>query len=234
MKVLISAIGSFHHAVKKLFSRNTVHSPDKFDPPRMPSGSLIKLVVGLGNPGERYDGTRHNLGFEVVDLVARQLGAEARASEPDYSLLQAVSGRREIILAKPTSYMNRSGEAVRRLLRDFQISVSELLVVVDDLNLPLGAIRLRLAGSDGGHKGLASIREAIATKEFARIRLGIGPLPEHGDAVEFVLSEFQAYEQEKKREMVAKAAEAVIFASGHRLEMTMSKYNSNPAPPEST
>jgi len=191
---------------------------------------MISLVVGLGNPGERYIGTRHNLGFDVVDLAVRQLMAKIQQEQEKY---QWAVTEIDMTLAKPTTYVNRSGEAVRRLMADFEIELPQLLVVVDDFNLPLSSIRIRMAGSDGGHNGLASIEETLETTEFARIRLGTGPLTDNVDAAEFVLSKFEPPEQEKMQEMVAKAAEAVIFATGHRLELAMEKYNINPAPPES-
>jgi len=194
---------------------------------------MISLVVGLGNPGERYVGTRHNLGFDVVDLAVRQLMAKIQQEQEKYQWAVTEIDSRTVTLAKPTTYVNRSGEAVRRLMADFEIELPQLLVVVDDFNLPLSSIRIRMAGSDGGHNGLASIEETLETTEFARIRLGTGPLTDNVDAAEFVLSKFEPPEQEKMQEMVAKAAEAVIFATGHRLELAMEKYNINPAPPES-
>lgn len=194
---------------------------------------MISLIIGLGNPGERYVGTRHNLGFDVVDLAARQLMAKIQQEQEKYQWSVAEIDSRTVTLAKPTTYVNRSGEAVRQLMADLEIELPQLLVVVDDFNLPLGSIRIRMAGSDGGHNGLASIEEALETTEFARIRLGTGPLTDNVDAAEFVLSKFEPPEQEKMQEMVAKAAEAVIFATGDRLELTMEKYNINPAPPES-
>ena len=194
---------------------------------------MISLVVGLGNPGERYVGTRHNLGFDVVDLVARQLRANIQPAREKYQWAVAEFDSGTVTLARPTTFVNRSGEAVRLLLADFGIELPQLLVVVDDFNLPLSSIRIRMAGSDGGHNGLASIGEALETTEFARIRLGTGPLADNVDAAEFVLSKIEPHEQEKIQEMVAKAAEAVIFATGHRLELAMVKYNCSPAPPES-
>ena len=194
---------------------------------------MISLIVGLGNPGERYVGTRHNLGFDVVDLAARQLMAKIQQEQEKYQWAVSEIDSRTVTLAKPTTYVNRSGGAVRQLMADLEIELPQLLVVVDDFNLPLGSIRIRMAGSDGGHNGLASIEEALETTEFARIRLGTGPLTDNVDAAEFVLSKFEPPEQEKMQEMVAKAAEAVIFATGDRLELTMEKYNINPAPPES-
>ena len=190
---------------------------------------MISLVVGLGNPGERYVDTRHNLGFDVVDLAARQLRARVQPAREKYQWAVAEIDSGNVILAKPTTFVNRSGEAVRLLLADFEIELTQLLVVVDDFNLPLGAIRIRIAGSDGGHNGLASIGEVLETTELARIRLGTGPPADKVDAAEFVLSKIEPSEQEKMQEMVAKAAEAVIFATGHRLELTMEKYNSNHA-----
>jgi PTH1 family peptidyl-tRNA hydrolase len=169
----------------------------------------------------------------VVDLAARQLRAKVQPARDRYQWAVAEIDSGIVTLARPTTFVNRSGEAVRRLLADLDIELPQLLVVVDDFNLSLSSIRIRMAGSNGGHNGLASIEETLETAEFARIRLGTGPLTDNVDAAEFVLSKIEPPEQEKIEEMVAKAAEAVIFATGHRLELAMGKYNSNPAPPES-
>jgi PTH1 family peptidyl-tRNA hydrolase len=198
----------------------------------LPSEAMISLVVGLGNPGQRYVGTRHNVGFEVVALVARQLQAESGPIRDNYRWASAKVDGAELFLAQPTTYMNNSGEAVRLLLADFWLEPGQLLVVVDDFNLPLGALRIREAGSDGGHNGLASVCDALGTQEFARLRLGTGPVADNMGAADFALSLFEPQDQEKVQEMVAKAAEAVIFAVGHRLDLTMSEYNRYPAPPE--
>ena len=191
-----------------------------------------KLVVGLGNPGGKYRHTRHNLGFEVLDRIVRRR-EDLKWSET--SLFRSTEFQIEdsrLILAWPLTYMNRSGEAVLALLSELGLNPSHMLVVVDDFNLPLGTIRFRSQGTDGGHNGLASIIEALGHKDFPRLRLGIGPVPEGAGSVDFVLERFADSELEQVESMVAKAAEAVIFGAGHRFDEVQSNYNNNPALPE--
>jgi PTH1 family peptidyl-tRNA hydrolase len=193
---------------------------------------MIRLLVGLGNPGTKYASTRHNIGYEVVSRVARSLKAETQPPTVlyDWGVAEGPSGR--VYLALPMTYMNRSGEAVSRLLADIGVESGRMLVVVDDYNLPLGAIRVRAGGSDGGHNGLASIIEVLAGEDFPRLRVGIGAPAEAENPADFVLSPFALDETEIVRESIAKAAETAIFALDHSLEEVMSRYNRNPAPPE--
>jgi PTH1 family peptidyl-tRNA hydrolase len=187
------------------------------------------LILGLGNIGEEYAGTRHNIGFDVLDLIA----ADNFIFEKSYRLVKtAVSKNGErIVLGWPQTYMNRSGKAAKYLLEREQIDIDKLLVVVDDFALPIGSLRFRPSGSDGGHNGLASLSEELGTTDYARLRLGIGPLPEGKDVADFVLSPFSRNELEIKKKMVQTAAKAVIFASVHGVANAMNKYNRivNPA-----
>ncbi|MEW5797172.1 MAG: aminoacyl-tRNA hydrolase [Candidatus Zixiibacteriota bacterium] len=193
------------------------------------------LVIGLGNPGRKYVGTRHNLGFEVVARVAKTLKATDNPKRPLFRWSQAKlpheDTERTLTLAWPTTFMNRSGLAVAQILGKLAISPAEMLVVVDDFNLPIGALRFRAEGSDGGHNGLASIIEQLGTLGFPRLRLGVGRPPEGVDPADYVLSRFLPEEMEAVERMVALAAEAVIFGATHRFEEAMSKYNINPALP---
>ncbi len=194
---------------------------------------MISLVLGLGNIGEKYAGTRHNVGFEVLYRVEQTLKAKPKRSTRDYDWAVAKQDDRKIILARPKTYMNLSGIAAEALLQRNDLSPSEMLVVVDDFALPLGTLRFRLKGSDGGHNGLASLIATLGTEQFPRLRLGIGPLPEGvEDSAEFVLSPFEKNEKEPARKMIETAAEAVVFAIDNRLELAMSRYNSSPALPE--
>jgi PTH1 family peptidyl-tRNA hydrolase len=195
---------------------------------------MISLVLGLGNVGDRYTGSRHNIGFAVVDEVAVRLKASPRSSGYHCWYAASTLGDRQVTLAWPTTLMNRSGMAAAMLVRMLAIDPAEMLVVVDDFNLPLGAIRFRACGSDGGHNGLASIVECLGTTEFPRLRLGVGPMVDKDQATEFVLTPFTDAELETVRGMVATAAEAVVFAIEHRLQEAMSKYNVNPALPGDT
>ena len=198
---------------------------------------MFSLILGLGNIGQQYTGTRHNLGFEVVNLVAKKLGATSMRERP-FCRAAAVlindsdSLETELILAWPTMLMNRSGLAAGDLLGELELDPLQMLVVVDDFNLSLGALRFRTSGSDGGHNGLASIIETLGTEDFPRLRLGIGPLADNKEVTDFVLSRFTENELTTAERMVALAAEAVIFAANHRLDEAMSKFNSNPALPD--
>ncbi|HLB00550.1 MAG TPA: aminoacyl-tRNA hydrolase [Bacteroidota bacterium] len=170
------------------------------------------VVVGLGNPGSEYDGTRHNVGFGVIDALADRLAARFRT----FRLHRSASGRRygaEIVLVKPQTYMNNSGEAVRPLLSELELGTDRLLVVCDDLHLPLGTLRLRKKGSDGGHNGLSSLIRELGTDAFARLRCGIsGPTaPAPGEATaDYVLSDFDRAEIDIVDGMTARAAESVL------------------------
>jgi len=190
---------------------------------------MLSLVVGLGNIGAAYAGTRHNVGFEVVRRVAEELRAKVQRSTVEYDWACASHGERKVCLALPRLLMNRSGLAVQALLQRNDFEPAQMLVAVDDFNLPLGRLRFRRDGSDGGHNGLASIIEALESEDFPRLRLGIGPPPGNTDTADFVLSPFENEEIEPKERMIATAAEAVLFAIDHRLEEAMSKYNVNPA-----
>ncbi len=135
----------------------------------------VKIVFGIGNPGKKYEKTRHNVGFRVIDRLKSQKSK--------------VKSQKSVVLIKPRTFVNNSGISAKRVLLKYNVNPEDFLVVVDDFNLPLGEIRLRKNGSSGGHKGLDSIIEKIGTKAFPRLRIGIGPLI--GDAVEFVLSPFE-------------------------------------------
>ena len=195
---------------------------------------MIELILGLGNAGEQYVHTRHNIGFDVLDLLSARLEAETQP-EKDYcrSAIARV-GDSEIVLAWPTTLMNRSGLAAGDLLDRLGLTPAEMLAVVDDFDLPLGRLRFRAGGSGGGHNGLASIIEQLETEDFPRLRLGIGPPTDKESVTGFVLTRFGLEESDRAEKMIAIAAEAIIFAIGHRLEEAMSKYNIDPALPEET
>ena len=195
---------------------------------------MISLVLGLGNIGERYGGSRHNIGFAVLNEVAAQLKASPRPAG-DHNLVADVTiGDRAVRLAWPTTLMNRSGWAAVELVDRMRLDPAEVLVVVDDYNLPLGRLRFRSGGSDGGHNGLASLIEHLETDDFPRLRLGIGPVADAEDVVDFVLGQFDPGDRETVDAMITAAAEAVRFAITHRLEEAMSKYNRNPALPDAS
>ena len=183
-------------------------------------------MVGLGNPGSRYAGTRHNVGFDVVDCLARRQGSSWRLRS---GLLNVVDGRqaeKPYLLLKPMTYMNRSGEPLRMALRDLGGRLEDLLVVLDDFNLELGRLRVRPGGSDGGHNGLASIISMLGTREIPRLRLGVGPPPEYLPADHFVLKAFPPSDLKNVAEMVDRAVLAVDeWLAGADLESLMNRYN---------
>ncbi|MEW5993322.1 MAG: aminoacyl-tRNA hydrolase [Candidatus Zixiibacteriota bacterium] len=195
----------------------------------METHTATGLIVGLGNIGERYAGTRHNFGFDVVEHVRRELKLPFQPTTKLYDWALKEEKERQLVLAWPKTYMNRSGAAVQVLLEEHGLEPQQMLVVVDDFNLPLGRIRIRADGSDGGHNGLASIIETLETEDFPRLRCGIGPVPDGIDPVEFVLSRFTKEEKEPTEKMIALAADAALYTVRHRLDEAMSKYNVNPA-----
>jgi PTH1 family peptidyl-tRNA hydrolase len=181
-------------------------------------------VVGLGNPGERYRRTRHNVGFMVVDALADRAGAAGRAGGDSWRA-EATLGDVGVVLVKPLSFMNASGAAVARLLAETEGSPTDLIVAVDDAALDLGVIRVRERGSHGGHNGLRSIAEELGTEEFARVRVGIrrGELP--ADLAAYVLSDFAAEEVLLVQEAVGLAADAVSCAVREGVVAAMNRFN---------
>lgn len=192
------------------------------------------LIVGLGNPGLKYTFTRHNTGFWVIDELAYRSGSQLREIIcQSYVGRALLAGSRDAVLAKPLTYMNRSGLAVAALLRHFSLGPRELLVIYDDLDLPVSRIRLRSSGGGGGHKGLASIINALGSEEFARLRVGIAPAGEQGvgDAAGYVLSPFGAEEEQHIQEAVLLAADAVELFAAAGIEKAMNRYNAPPSGP---
>lgn len=194
---------------------------------------MISLFIGLGNIGPQYEGTRHNIGFEVLDRLAAKLTEGARTpSVFESELSRWVEVSRDsgpVVLAWPGTYMNRSGLAATIFLERMDLAPSQMLVIVDDYNLPLGKIRLRRSGSDGGHNGLESIIRELGTQNFPRLRLGIGPVPDNVTTVDFVLARFRAEEAKPLKEMLDTAAEAALLVANNRFEEAMTRFNPDPA-----
>jgi PTH1 family peptidyl-tRNA hydrolase len=190
---------------------------------------MISLILGLGNIGERYRSTRHNVGFGVIESILKQRRLRLQPTTDLYDWAADDLGERRIVYAMPKTFMNLSGIAAEALLHETGLEPSEMLIVVDDFNLPLGSLRIRKGGSDGGHNGLESIIDQLQTEEFPRLRLGIGPVPEGADVIEFVLGKFNKEESERTEEMIKKASDAAMFCLDHSLEEAMSIYNGNPA-----
>lgn len=187
--------------------------------------------MGLGNPGARYAGTRHNIGFQVVDLLVRRWSAGAAATRAPAELFRArldrEAGPEEILLLKPLTYMNRSGGALAALARERNepLEAGGVFVITDDLYLPFGRLRLRGQGSAGGHNGLKSVAQVLASTEFPRLRCGVGPQPDGMPAEEFVLDDFSPGEREALPEFVGRAADAVQAYLIDGLEPAMNRFN---------
>jgi PTH1 family peptidyl-tRNA hydrolase len=187
------------------------------------------IVVGLGNPGRRYAGTRHNVGQEVIHHLADRL--KVRFEDDGWARTARRRLEREtVLLAVPETYMNVSGQAVKDLLHRRRRHPEELLIVHDDMDLSLGQLRLRPGDGAGGHNGVQSIIEAIGTGAFPRLRIGIGRPPAGVDPVEFVLERFTAEERPQIDEAVVRASDAVIVAATLGLSTAMNRYNRRPTP----
>ncbi len=185
------------------------------------------LIVGLGNPGEQYEWTRHNLGFMLVDLLARQAGAQVKRAECRALVGRAELEGRAVELVKPQTYMNLSGESVACLLRKRpELKPARGLVVVsDDIALPFGSMRIRPSGSSGGQKGLKNIISALGTDEFPRLRVGIKPEHPVGDTAAFVLERFPRGQREEVGQILERCAEALRAVIRDGIEKAMSMYN---------
>ncbi len=186
----------------------------------------MKLIVGLGNPGRTYQWTRHNLGFWVVERLARQHGIKLvkRGLRSVYGLGRV--GEVEVVLAKPMTYMNLSGDAVSRLVRFFRVPPQDLIVLQDDLDLPPGKIRIRIKGGHGGHKGIRSIAEAIGSDNFQRVKVGIGrPWEEDIDPSDFVLEPLREEEKTEFQEAVARGVHAVEVLLREGPQQAMEKFH---------
>jgi PTH1 family peptidyl-tRNA hydrolase len=185
----------------------------------------MKLIVGLGNPGRQYDNTRHNVGFRVIDLLAQQARIFNFKNGFNAEYAKTILAGEAAVLAKPMTYMNRSGDAVMPLLQWFKLTPEDLIVLCDDIHLPLGQLRLRGQGSDGGHNGLKSIIRQTGSNRFTRIRLGINEPPPVMDQADYVLGHFSRGELPEVEKMVCKAADAVECILARGIETAMNQFN---------
>ena len=194
----------------------------------------MRLIVGLGNPGREYRETRHNVGFLVVDEIARRhnlvLGM-APSQIPD-AMIAKKFGERALLVAKPLTFMNNSGEAVAALARYYDVPIGDLLIVVDEVALPFGRLRARARGSAGGHNGLKSVIGRLGTTEFARLRLGVGRGDARRGLADHVLSKFEADEQSALGEFIARAADAAEMFAAEGIEKVMNTYNPGATDPD--
>ncbi len=184
----------------------------------------MKLIVGLGNPGPKYAGTRHNVGFDVIDYLAAGPGCSTFREKFEAFVAEMKEGDETVLLLKPLTFMNLSGRAVRAVLDFYKVPIEQLLVVCDDFNLPLGKLRVRAKGSHGGQNGLRNIQDQLGTDAYTRLRIGVGQ-PEPGDAVDFVLSKFRPGEKKAAEDAVANAAQAALVWVRQGTEAAMNRFN---------
>jgi PTH1 family peptidyl-tRNA hydrolase len=184
----------------------------------------VKAIVGLGNPGPQYRGTRHNVGFEVVDLLARRASVGFESAPAEALIAKWRLPDDSILLVKPLTFMNLSGQAVGELARYFKIDVADLLVVVDEVHLPLGKLRARKRGSAGGHNGLKSVIAHLGD-EFARLRVGVGRGTDQRNLADHVLSRFEKDEAAEAERMTARAADAAEMFITSGIEAVMNAFN---------
>ena len=183
------------------------------------------LIVGLGNPGREYKETRHNVGFMFIDHLAEKIGARGMKVQSKAIVTSGLHEERKLILAKPQTFMNLSGQSVQGLLHFYKIPYTHLLVAHDDLDIPYGAIRIRPTGGPGGQRGMANTVELLGTKVFPRLRLGIGRPPGRMDAKDYVLQDFSKEEQKFMPEFLTRASDAALEFVMQGLNSAMNKYN---------
>lgn len=185
---------------------------------------MRKLVVGLGNPGSKYEATRHNIGFEVIERLAASGPGVKFAEKFEGALAESEIDFRRVLLLKPMTFMNLSGRSVRQVAQFYKIELADILVLCDDLSLPLGKLRIRRGGSDGGQKGLRDIATQLGSQDFSRLRLGIG---ERGpmDAADFVLSRFRPTERPIIDDALILATQAVAVWVAQGIDVAMNRFN---------
>jgi peptidyl-tRNA hydrolase, PTH1 family len=184
------------------------------------------LIVGLGNPGPRYAGSRHNAGFFVADLLAERLGGKFKAHKGRADLVEGRLAGRPVVVAKPKCYMNESGGPIVAISRFYKVPAERLVVVHDELDLPFGGLRLKRGGGEGGHNGLKSTSSALGSREYARVRFGIGRPPGRQDPADYVLREFSAVERKELGFLVDRAADAAEAIIAKGLEAAQNEFNS--------
>jgi len=183
----------------------------------------VFVIVGLGNPGKKYELTRHNIGFRVVDYIANDYKIPFKAGKGDYYFAEFLRKEERILLVKPVTYMNESGRAIYQALKYFPISIEDLLIVYDDYYLPFGTLRFRPEGGDGGHNGLRSIIYHLHSNQFDRLRFGIGS--DFNDSVSYVLSKFSKPEEKEINELLPSVLSGIENWVDEGIEPTMNKFN---------
>jgi len=183
------------------------------------------LLIGLGNPGREYKDTRHNFGFMLIDRIAVRLNARGMKVHSKAIVTDAMYEDRKLILAKPQTYMNLSGQSVQGLVHFYKIPITKIMVLSDDLDIPFGTIRIRAAGGPGGQRGLSSVIESLGTKDFPRLRLGIGRPPGKMDPANFILQNFSRDEMKSISEILDAGSDAVLEFVSKDLNAAMNKFN---------
>jgi PTH1 family peptidyl-tRNA hydrolase len=191
----------------------------------VPTNAPLHLIVGLGNPGPKYDRTRHNVGFLAVDELARRHGITWRGRQARAEVAKGTINGIPVVLAKPQTFMNLSGESVSGLLNWHKIPPSRLIIIYDDMDLPLGTIRVRARGSAGGHNGMKSILQHLRSEEFARLRIGVERPPGAGENIDWVLGHFTKDEQRELQPALNNAVDAVEFWLANGIDKTMNAFN---------
>ncbi len=184
----------------------------------------MRVVVGLGNPGRQYQGTRHNVGFEVIDGLAQSPNAGRFQSRFQAQVAELQEGSEKVLLVKPETFMNLSGRSVRQVVDFYQLELSQLLVVCDDVNLPLGRLRVRAKGTHGGHNGLRDIQNHLGTTEYSRLRIGVGAA-EPGQMVDHVLGRFRPSEKPIIEDALIRCLQAVMVWVHQGIEVCMNRFN---------
>jgi PTH1 family peptidyl-tRNA hydrolase len=198
----------------------------------------MKIIVGLGNPGQKYRGTRHNIGFEVIAALHKRFDHPRPTARFNSELVMIRIGSEQVILQSPLTFMNVSGRAVQPAMSFYKLLPADLLVVCDDFNLPLGRLRIKPGGSAGGQNGLQDIIQRLGTQDFARLRIGIGRPPEEWDPADWVLGRFRDEESAEIELAIQRAVEAAITWVERGVQPSMNKFNADPTPaktePETT
>jgi PTH1 family peptidyl-tRNA hydrolase len=190
----------------------------------------VKLIVGLGNPGRKFSGTRHNVGFDVIAELVRRAGAAGSRTKFEAEVWEGSLAGDRVLLACPQTYMNLSGRSIQQMLAFHKLPLSDLLVICDDLNLPTGKIRLRKNGTAGGQKGLQNTIDQLGTTEFARLRIGIDRPKPPMEATDYVLQKFNSYDKDLIEPAVFRASEGVELFIRHGLDKAMNTINAEPKP----
>ena len=183
------------------------------------------LIAGLGNPSRTYEGTRHNIGFTMIDAIGNKFGIDVTTKKHKALVGRGMIDGMRVILAKPQTYMNLSGESVRALMDYYKLTTDEIVIIYDDISMPVGQVRIRPKGSAGGHNGIKSIIAHLGTQEFPRIKIGVGAKPENGDLVKHVLGRFSKEDDAKIRDVFALAEEGLLAILQEDVKTAMNAVN---------